>query len=122
MRKFFTLIGAVMLGLSANALTIPVWQGSQALSNWEQSVSVKSDIYPQLAVGDRLLVHVTAADEENWSPVVLRQLVAIPETEQFNVSATGNLTISFTSDMVSKFSGGFDVTGDKVTIDCIYQP
>lgn len=118
MRKFITLIGAVLLGLSANALTIPVWQGSQAFSGWAQSINVRSDIYSQLAVGDRLVIHVTAV-EDGWTPIVLRKTAETSVNQQFNVSATGNFIISFTSDLVSKFSAGFDVTGDKVTIDRI---
>ena len=123
MKKLFFFFGALVLSLSANALTIPVWQGSQSFSSWGQSVDVRSDISAQLAAGDRLVIHVTelATSTDNWRPIVLRQNSAVddPSYDQFNVTETGNFIIAINSALAAKYTAGFNITGDKVTIDRI---
>lgn len=118
MKKIFLFLSAALVSLAMQAITIPVWKQSTpvAFSVWTNSVAVPSSISSQLEVGDRLVVHVTAADE-NWSPIVLRQTTDPSLYEQFNVNEAGDFTIDFTSAYVDMFNGGFDITGDKVSVD-----
>ena len=122
MRKLFLSICTLYIAATASALTIPLWSTSTPTNpSWEQLVVLDEDFCSQLAVGDRIRVHVAELPgTEDWRSVILRNNNNTEtDDRQFKVTATGDFTISLDATDVSKYRSGMRITADKINVDKI---
>lgn len=123
MKKLFSIILAVGLSLAANATTTNFWSVDTPVNpNWNAVVTKDASFAAQLAVGDRIVVHVTSlvSNEYNWYSVILRNDKGTDaDDQQFQVTAVGDKVITLDAALVARYNDGFVVTASNMTIDRI---